>query len=203
MPAVHSKQLRHCPHCDDYSTRNPSTLSMHITNHHRGVKRHPCPLCSERFCSKTQLQHHFVNHHCEADIPCKFDGCNLLFKSPTTHKIHYVRKHMKHVKMFATDIFGELCCCKCRGYYKSSAMFYHQSICHPQSPFCKETIAFNESLEGLMALGDLDEGVFDVEPDSASTPAPIPTPTPIPVLAPTPTEEDDDEEMELLQNILD
>ena len=67
------------PSCD-FRTHKLSTMSMHIAMKHKKNKPHVCPVCDERFAVKTQLQHHFVNNHCEADIPCRHPQCNKKFK---------------------------------------------------------------------------------------------------------------------------
>ena len=104
---------------------------------HTMKQKHECPECFQTFSAKTQLEHHFVNHHCEADIQCVFDGCSKVFKNITSQKVHYTRKHMKQTPLFiATSEKEILQCLTCSHTAKRASIYYHVANCSPQSPFC-------------------------------------------------------------------
>lgn len=131
------KIYRDCPvpSCN-FRTCNGSTMSMHISMKHRRQKSHECPICHEMFSVKTQLQHHFVNNHCEPDIVCKHPQCNKKFKTDASHKIHYARVHMKHILQFEADFNeGYVKCQYCEHVCKPGGMYYHSANCSPYSPF--------------------------------------------------------------------
>ena len=156
-------------------------MSMHVSMKHSLHKKHHCPLCTEKFAAKTQLQHHFVNNHCDPDIPCGFPGCTLLFKNTTTQRMHYVRSHMKDQVMYSSSSMkGYKICLTCNIFLKRANMMYHLAHCSPDSPFCTNTAALekkravvvvavvteedkdDEMISMLAELGDLDEDFFQV-----------------------------------------
>ena len=129
---------RQCPYCE-YQTEKASTLSMHISMKHKSKRAHQCYFCHKRFSQATQLQHHIINHHSKPQIHCKEPSCNAVFKNETSHKIHYVRRHMKHLHLFErSSMPGMRHCLSCGTFTAPSAMYYHVAICSPQSPFCKQ-----------------------------------------------------------------
>lgn len=170
---------RDCHWCD-FRTNKSSTMSMHVSMKHKKHKTHECPICHELFVAKTQLQHHFVNNHCEADIPCLFKGCTKKFKNETTHKIHYTRVHMKHTIKFRHDFsIGYVRCQYCEHVCKPAGMYYHTAICSPQSPFspnyCKECVSDEQKnidsdypeiepaySKNNMILNELDNMIVDI-----------------------------------------
>lgn len=172
---------RICKYCE-YTTNNSSTLSMHISMKHRRVFRHRCPYCYVVFIEKTQLEHHIMNNHTDKNIECPFDSCDKIFRTKTTMKIHYVRKHLKNRELFGIDSFGELFCYTCREYFKNSAMYYHQAICSKYSPFSEKYDIFadeseispkeseNEGEKGISHFQRNDFGTnFDMDLDKENT----------------------------------
>ena len=154
--------MKRCNYCD-YKTKKGSTLSMHVSMKHSLNKKHHCPLCGEKFAEKTQLQHHFVNNHCDPDIPCGFPGCTLLFKNTTTQKMHYVRSHLKDKPLFSSSSMkGYKICLTCNIFLKRANMMYHLAQCSPESPFCtnvaaKEQMTFDKGIEELACMSDNDD----------------------------------------------
>ena len=135
---------RHCHYCD-FTALKGSTMSMHVSMKHSLHKKHQCPLCSEKFAEKTQLQHHFVNNHCDPDIPCGFPGCTFLFKNTTTQRMHYVRCHMKDKVIYSSSSMkGYKICLTCNTFLKRANMMYHLAQCSPDSPFCTNTAAMEQ-----------------------------------------------------------
>ena len=132
-----TKLYRDCQiHSCDFRTHKPSTMSMHISMKHTKNKSHECPICHEMFSVKTQLQHHFVNNHCEPDIVCRYPQCDKKFKNETSHKIHYARVHMKHILKFKPNFNeGYVQCQYCEHVCKPGGMYYHSANCSPYSPF--------------------------------------------------------------------
>ena len=114
-------------------------MSMHLSMKHIMKPKHECSECFEKFPTKTQMEHHYVNHHCEADISCKNLSCAKVFKNTTSQKIHYTRKHMKNVELFVkTEINGIVKCAVCPYEATKSAMYYHAANCSPYSPFSEK-----------------------------------------------------------------
>jgi len=133
-----SRLYRYCPQCD-YITKNASTMSMHIAMKHIMKPKHECLECFKKFPTKTQMEHHYINHHCEADISCKNLKCTKVFKNTTSQKIHYTRKHMKNDKLFVkTQTNGIVKCATCPYEATKSAMYYHVANCSPYSPFSEK-----------------------------------------------------------------
>ena len=152
---------RYCPYCA-YSTEKASTLSMHISMKHKKSKKHKCPECDQSFAQKTQLEHHFVNQHCEADIECPHPDCTLKFKTTANQKSHYVRNHLNHLSLFSTCIPKTMKQCKrCGHQAKTAAMYYHVAHCSPCSPFSE---AYKESAE--TSSNDDDDDDHDYDDDS-------------------------------------
>ena len=153
---------RHCNYCE-YSAMKGSTLSMHVSMKHSRNKKHHCPMCDQKFAEKTQLQHHFVNNHCDPDIPCGFPGCAFIFKNTTTQRMHYVRSHMKDKLVFSSSSMkGYKICLTCNVFLKRANMMYHLAQCSPDSPFCTnvaalEKKAFDKGLDELAGLSDDEE----------------------------------------------
>ena len=127
-------QMRECPYCS-YQTEKASTLSMHISMKHSNKRKHECPECHLRFSQKTQLEHHFLNHHSDSDIECPDKDCTMRFKTHTNQQIHYVRKHMDAKTLFAYYEGNEYECLFCDYIGKPAAMYYHAAHCSPCSPF--------------------------------------------------------------------
>jgi len=164
-PRKAPKQFTAMKRCDicDYETKNSSTLSMHVSMKHSLTKKHKCPQCPKLFAEKTQLIHHFVNNHCEADIPCGFPGCPHLFKNATTQKMHYVRCHLKDKKLFApSSMKGCVTCLTCNIFLKRANMMYHLAQCSVESPFCTNTDALRQKKndDELAELSDNEEYDF-------------------------------------------
>ena len=131
-------QYKYCSHCD-YITKNASTMSMHMAMKHIMKPKHECLECFEKFPTKTQLEHHYVNHHCEATISCKSLNCTKVFKNTTSQKIHYTRKHMKNMKLFVpTETKGYVKCITCNYEATKNAIYYHVANCSPYSPFSEK-----------------------------------------------------------------
>lgn len=160
--------VRHCHLCE-FTTKLASTMSMHISMTHTKNKKHECPICHDKFAEKTQLQHHFVNNHCDPDILCGFPGCALLFKNTTTQKMHYVRHHISKALVYTSSFMkGYKTCLTCNTYLKCANMMYHIAQCSPESPFCTNVAAIEKKkmidavdpLDELMELDDLDEDFF-------------------------------------------
>ena len=108
--------------------------------------KHECPVCFQKFPTKTQVEHHYVNHHCEADIRCKNINCEKVFKNVTSHKVHYTRRHMKSSQLFVpTRIKGTVKCANCPYEASKSAMYYHAANCSPYSPFSEKFINCKEN----------------------------------------------------------
>lgn len=168
--------MRHCDFCE-FKTEKSSTMSMHTSMNHSSEKKHQCPECPQRFAVRTQLQHHFVNHHCEADIPCGFPGCTFLFKTTTTHRMHYVRAHLKPKNLFTpSSMKGYVTCLTCNVYLKRANMMYHLAQCSAESPFCTNVTAMqkkeiDQGIDELAALSDNEEDGFWGKGASASTEA--------------------------------
>ena len=143
-------------------------MSMHVSMKHSLAKKHKCPQCPILFAEKTQLIHHFVNNHCEADIPCGFPGCPHLFKNTTTQKMHYVRNHLKDKKLYApSSMTGCVTCLTCNIFLKRANMMYHLAQCSAESPFCTNTDAlrqkqFDKEMDELAALSDTEVDVCGV-----------------------------------------
>ena len=136
-------QYKYCSHCD-YITKNASTMSMHMSMKHIMKPKHECSECFEKFPTKTQLEHHYVNHHCEANISCKHLGCTKVFKNTTSQKIHYTRKHMKNIQLFVpTETKGYVRCITCNYEATKSAIYYHVANCSPYSPFSEKFINYS------------------------------------------------------------
>ena len=102
---------------------------------HSTHKNHHCPNCPESFYVRTQLLHHIANHHSSTKYQCFDPECRWTFRSQTTHKIHYVRKHMKDKQLFVRrgKEFSE--CLSCHRILKHSAISYHVALCSRESPF--------------------------------------------------------------------
>jgi len=159
------KSMRQCNYCD-YETQNGSTMSMHVSMKHSPTKKHKCPKCPKLFAEKTQLIHHFVNNHCDADIPCGFPECPFLFKNTTTQKMHYVRSHLKDKELFApSSIKGQVTCLTCNIFLKRANMMYHLAQCSTESPFCINVAALQKKKldEGIKELAGLSDDEDDVD----------------------------------------
>ena len=149
--------VRHCRYCD-YSTQKASTLSMHISMKHKKRNKHICPICRDGFSQKTQLEHHFVNQHCPADIPCLDLSCPVKFKTATNQQTHYIRKHMTPDLLYtASNTKGYKRCLSCPHIARTNSIQYHVAQCSPLSPFCTEINA--------LANGDAPENSDDFFPD--------------------------------------
>jgi hypothetical protein len=145
----------YCNFCP-YKTEKGSTMSMHVSMKHSLRKKHNCPECPKQFAEKTQLQHHFVNNHCPADIPCPSPGCTKLFKNTTTQRMHYVRRHMKDKILFTpSSMTGCFSCLTCHIYLKRPNMMYHIAQCSIESPFCTNVAA--------MERKRIDQGIDEPE----------------------------------------
>jgi hypothetical protein len=169
---------KYCPHCD-YITKNASTMSMHLSMKHIMKPKHECPECFEKFPTKTQVEHHYVNHHCEANISCKNLSCSKTFKNTTSQKVHYTRKHMKNIQIFVpTDTKGYVKCASCSYETSKSAIYYHAANCSPYSPFSEKFMNGEENiclpcedpaLEQLMNIETLDDNFFSALPPPSKT----------------------------------
>ena len=149
--------MKRCNYCD-FTTKKGSTMSMHVSMKHCLTKKHRCPECIQQFAQKTQLQHHFVNNHCPADIPCGFSGCDFLFKNITTQKMHYVRCHLKDKLLYtSSSMKGFKTCLTCNIFLKRANMMYHLAQCSTESPFCTNVTAMEKKI--------FDAGIFDAGVD--------------------------------------
>ena len=151
--------MKRCNYCD-FTTKKGSTMSMHVSMKHCLTKKHRCPECIQQFAQKTQLQHHFVNNHCPADIPCGFSGCDFLFKNTTTQKMHYVRCHLKDKLLYtSSSMKGFKTCLTCNIFLKRANMMYHLAQCSTESPFCTNVTAmekkiFDAGIDELAGMSD-------------------------------------------------
>ena len=157
--------LRQCPYCP-YQTEKASTFSMHLSMKHGSKKKHACPECNLRFSQKTQLEHHFINHHCGADIECPEPNCTMKFKTHTNVKTHYVRKHMDS-KLYMYKEGDYYVCSECEYSGKSAAMCYHIAHCSPDSPFYNTTNTYPIKRR---RLEDYESSCDEIENQIISTP---------------------------------
>ena len=143
---------RYCRQCD-YFTRKANTLSMHVANTH-GNNVHDCKLCNMSFPTRGKLFHHNLSYHTEGTVKCQKAGCELLFKSETNHRIHYVRKHLDCKEMMMNLEYDKSFwkCTTCGKEQKKQAIMYHVASCSPLSPF--------SALGKLEPLNDDDESFF-------------------------------------------
>ena len=126
--------LKTCSICG-FTTHKPSTFSMHVSMKHKTRTPHKCVDCGKEFKVKTQLQHHRINYHSRVKQPCLYHGCKCQFKTLTSHKVHYMRKHMKSHEMFYPNGDNTVACSTCHQTFTNKAIFYHLASCYPQSPF--------------------------------------------------------------------
>ena len=119
-----------------YKAANKNTLCMHAAMKHGGERPHTCQDCGRSFAVQTQLNHHIINHHGEADISCRDPDCTMMFKAHATHMTHFMRHHVKYIVLFEnTEDKKIVRCMSCGKTYKKNAIHYHVSTCNIQSPF--------------------------------------------------------------------
>jgi len=132
---VNDDGTRGCPYCD-YTTKNGSTLSMHITRIHplecgRDISPHQCKYCGQGFQASTNLQHHIRNMHEIVLHKCPVAGCSYeKAKNTTTLANHISAKHLKHC--YENDT------CNCCNTYVGSSIKYHVAFCCETSPLFKK-----------------------------------------------------------------
>ncbi|XP_041378519.1 zinc finger protein 91-like [Gigantopelta aegis] len=83
-----------CPTCGAEFKRN-SDLKEHMVCHHGAQLDYlsVCDVCGLVVRSRRMQQHKIAKHRVKT-IPCKFDGCRLLFKSDYRMETHYTRVHL-------------------------------------------------------------------------------------------------------------
>lgn len=111
---------------------------MHKAMKHPTKQKHVCSHCPASFSVSTQLLHHITNRHKEKSVECPHVTCKYMSKTSTSVKNHYVRTHMNPKLLFKQfdDTSSE--CLTCESLFKTSAIFYHVSICSPVSPFHRD-----------------------------------------------------------------
>ena len=141
-----------CPYCDEYKTKNCSTMSMHISRKHgivagRQVDFFKCASCPKKFNTGSALAHHNKTHEV-CTLPCS--NCDMKFKTDAALCTHYVRAHMDEnsmVKVLIKDGVkdgvkdeGDRQCLCCNKVKKERSMTYHLAKCSPESPFSKAKV---------------------------------------------------------------
>jgi len=154
--------MRFCHICD-FETPKQSTLSMHITMKHGTKRAHKCRDCGKTFSAQTQLNHHRMNHHSRQQHLCMHPDCTHKFKNPTTHKVHYVRRHMNNKSLFTVQDDKVTSRCNiCDEYFKKDSIYYHLATCSSESPFSQNYCGPCLEQETLLYVSD-DES--DAEPE--------------------------------------
>lgn len=206
-----------------FTTTKQSTFSMHMIMKHYKDRPHKCTFCSKTFAVRTQLNHHEINAHTRPILYCYDDNCTLKFKSHTARMIHYVKRHMKHLKLFNPLDNNLVQCVSCDAVHKKSAIYYHVGKCNPQSLFHPDNVLVDPSTfvpeyvspeeEALSKMSkdlensvvdemempmNLDEELFDIG-DATDTNVDV---IPNGYQTPPPKEDSDDELIALLKDVL-
>ena len=68
---------------------------IHMKTHYciDAKDRFPCDKCKYVSHSMIYLKRHILNHHTDAMIPCKSEGCDQTFKSNYFMQYHFTMKH--------------------------------------------------------------------------------------------------------------
>jgi len=108
-----------------------------------------CPMCDNK-SSKKLRKHALFRHlrlvHKEADLPCKYEGCNAVFKREGCRKTHHKRVH-EGVK--------ELCT-YCGEYYKNLSDHIKVHVIGPfKCPHCDKEYMYENSLNSHIKLDHL------------------------------------------------
>lgn len=160
--------MRYCQQCD-YETLKQSTLSMHISMKHSTKRSHKCRDCEQTFSAKTQLNHHRMNRHSRNQSKCLHPDCKHIFKNPTTHKVHYVRRHMNVKSLFTVQEDKTTIQCNiCDDSFMKDAIYYHLAMCSSDSPFSQNYGGPALQQQMFMRMED-DDSESDAEAETADT----------------------------------
>ncbi|XP_028846288.1 zinc finger E-box-binding homeobox 2a isoform X2 [Denticeps clupeoides] len=133
-------QLLTCPYCDRGYKRLTS-LKEHIKyRHEKNEESFPCPLCSETFAYRTQLERHMVVHKPARDQPQLLNegAGNRKFKCTVCGKAFKYKHHLKeHLRIHSGEKPYE--CSNCKKRFSHSGSYSS----HISSKKCIGLIAIN------------------------------------------------------------
>jgi hypothetical protein len=110
-----------------------------------------------------------MNRHSRNQSKCLHPDCKHIFKNPTTHKVHYVRRHMNVKSLFTVQEDKTTIQCNiCDDSFMKDAIYYHLAMCSSDSPFSQNYGGPALQQQMFMRMED-DDSESDAEAETADT----------------------------------